>query len=302
MSGYDDHDKTEILSAKDLSLARPKTRTAYLIMIKGRHVGKMYKLGFERVVLGRSGSAEIKIEDQGVSREHAYVQNQGGALILVDNNSTNGVFVNGNRIRTHALVEGDRVQIGENSMLKFDFADEVEEKAQERLFQDANCDSLTGAFNKRYFNKQLEAEFAFHFRHRQPLSLMMFDIDHFKSVNDTFGHRAGDDVLSTLSAIVKKMLRTEDLFARYGGEEFVILLRDTDGDTAFLIAERIRRAIEKHDFMFEDKAIPVFVSVGVSTLSDQDVADPESLLQVADDFLYSAKGNGRNRTESSVVS
>jgi diguanylate cyclase (GGDEF)-like protein len=278
-----------------------RTRTAYLIMINGRHVGKMYKIDTDKIVLGRAPDVDVKIDDEGVSRRHAIIRYEGDNLVVRDNNSTNGVFVNGTKVDGYILREGDRVQIGSNTILKFDYADEVETQAQERMWREANCDALTGAFKKRYFMEQLETEFAYHFRHLQDLSLMFFDIDHFKKLNDNYGHLAGDQALREFAGIVAEMLRTEDLFARYGGEEFVILLRDTNAENSFLIAERVRRKIEQNRFMWEGERLPVTTSVGVSTLHQQNYPDPQALVQAADEFLYRAKRGGRNRTESALM-
>jgi diguanylate cyclase (GGDEF)-like protein len=133
------------------------------------------------------------------------------------------------------------------------------------------------------------------------MSLCLFDIDFFKKLNDGFGHQAGDHVLKTLAAIVQKMLRTEDIFARYGGEEFGVIFKNTDGEKAFLVLERIRRQIETHQFMNDDKRMPVTISIGIATLWQQNFPTPKALVKAADDYLYKAKGNGRNRTESAIV-
>jgi diguanylate cyclase (GGDEF)-like protein len=299
----DDMEKTTVLGVKDLELLNPQqsARSAYFIVINGRAVGKMYKLSGDRVVLGRAPTNQILIDDEGVSRQHAIVERNALSLVLVDNKSTNGVFVNGNRIERHMLVDGDKVQIGSSTILKFSFQDEVEERAQRQLYDSATRDGLTNAFNKKYFADQLKTEFAFYFRHGQPLSLVLFDIDFFKKLNDGFGHPAGDQVLKQLAAIVQKALRTEDIFARYGGEEFGIILRDTDGERAFLITERIRRQVESNAFTYDAHKMPVTISIGIATLQDQNFQTAKDLVKAADTYLYKAKHNGRNRTESALL-
>ncbi len=299
----DDVEKTTILGIKDLELLSPQhaQRQAYFIVINGRAVGKMFKLAGNKLVVGRSPQNEIIIDDEGVSRQHAFVERNALGLILVDNESTNGVFVNGSRIQRHMLADGDKVQLGSSAILKFSFQDEVEERAQKQLYDSATRDGLTSCFNKKYFADQLKTEFAFYFRHNDPLSLCLFDIDFFKKLNDGFGHQAGDYVLKHLAAVVQKALRTEDIFARYGGEEFGIIFKSTDGEKAFMIMERIRRGIEKHEFVYEEKRMPVAISIGISTLAGQNYASPKALVKAADDYLYKAKGNGRNRTESAIV-
>jgi two-component system cell cycle response regulator len=299
----DDVEKTTVLGLKDLELLSPEkaSRSAYFIVINGRAVGKMFKLVGMKMVIGRSPTNEILVDDEGVSRQHAFVERNALGLILVDNGSTNGVFVNGQRIQRHLLQDGDKVQLGSSAILKFSFQDEVEERAQKQLYESATRDGLTNCYNKKYFADQLKTEFAYYYRHNEPMSLCLFDIDFFKKLNDGFGHQAGDHVLKTLAAIVQKMLRTEDIFARYGGEEFGVIFKNTDGEKAFLVLERIRRQIETHQFMNDDKRMPVTISIGIATLWQQNFPTPKALVKAADDYLYKAKGNGRNRTESAIV-
>lgn len=299
----DDTESTKVLGLKDLELLSPQNaqRQAYFIVINGRAVGKMFKLASNKMIVGRHPTNEILVDDEGVSRQHAFVERNVIGLVLVDNNSTNGVFVNGQRITRHILADGDKVQLGSSAILKFSFQDEVEERAQKQLYDSATRDGLTNCYNKKYFADQLKTEFAFYFRHNDPLSLCLFDIDFFKKLNDGFGHPAGDHVLKTLATVVQKALRTEDIFARYGGEEFGIIFKSTDGEKAFLVMERIRRSIEKYEFVYDEKRMPVTISIGISTLHAQNYANPKALVKAADDYLYQAKGKGRNRTESAIV-
>ncbi|MFZ9885980.1 MAG: diguanylate cyclase [Myxococcota bacterium] len=299
----DDYEKTAVLGVLDLGLHKfdATSRSAYLIMINGRSVGRMHKLAPGDTVLGRAPDVEVLIEDEGVSRRHAMIELTQEGYVLLDNNSTNGIFVNGDRVKRHVLQDGDKVQIGSNTILKFSFQDEVEEKFQKQLYDSATRDALTGAFNKKYFADQLKTEFAFCYRHKQALSVMLFDIDFFKKLNDGYGHLAGDHALKTLSQVVMTALRTEDVFARYGGEEFCILLRDTDAEKAFLIAERVRRSIEANEFMWESQRLPVTISVGVATLQEMNYPSPKAMLKAADEYLYKAKHGGRNRTECALM-
>ncbi len=299
----DDVEKTTVLGLKDLELLAPdkNARSAYFICINGRAVGKMFKLSGNKMVVGRMASNEIVVDDEGISRQHAYVERNALGLILVDNGSTNGVFVNGQRIQRHLLQDADKVQLGSSAILKFSYQDELEERAQKQLYESATRDGLTNCYNKKYFADQLKTEFAYYYRHAEPLSLCLFDIDFFKKLNDGYGHQAGDYVLKTMSALVQKALRTEDIFARYGGEEFGIIFKNTDGEKAFLVLERIRRQIEKFEFMDGERRMPVTISIGIATLESQNYPSPKALVKAADDYLYQAKGKGRNRTESAIV-
>lgn len=299
----DDYEKTAVLGVQDLGLHKfeATSRSAYLIMINGRTVGRMHKLGSGETQLGRAPDAEVLIEDEGVSRRHAMIDLTQEGYVLTDNNSTNGIFVNGDKVKRHVLQDGDKVQIGSNTILKFSFQDEVEEKFQKQLYDSATRDAMTGCYNKKYFADQLKTEFAFCYRHKQALSLMLFDIDFFKKLNDGYGHLAGDYALKALAAVVHKALRTEDIFARYGGEEFGVILRDTDAERAFLIAERIRRSVDAFEFMWEGQRMAVTISVGVATLHEMNYPSPKALVKAADEFLYKAKNGGRNKTESALM-
>jgi diguanylate cyclase (GGDEF)-like protein len=299
----DDVEKTTVLGLKELEFLSPhnSSRSAYLIVINGRAVGKMFKLAGARMVLGRSAQNEMVLDDEGVSRQHAFVERSPMGWRIVDNNSTNGVFVNGTKVSDHGLAEGDKVQLGGSAVLKFSFQDELEERAQKQLYESATRDGLTNCYNKKYFADQLKTEFSFYYRHQDPLSLSLFDIDFFKKLNDGYGHQAGDYVLKNLAGIVQTALRTEDVLARYGGEEFGIIFKSTDAERAFAVMERVRRKIESHEFNYEGKRLPVTISIGIATLSKQNYATPKLLVKAADDFLYKAKGGGRNRTESDML-
>jgi diguanylate cyclase (GGDEF)-like protein len=302
MSDLDDKsDKTTVLGVKDLLQAAAQ-KNAYLIVINGRSVGRIYKVSSDEIVMGRSPEVDVVIEDEGVSRQHAKIERRDDGMVLMDMGSTNGIFVNGKKVARHYLNDGDRLQIGSTTILKFSYQDELEENFQKQLYDSATRDALTGAYNKKFFADHLKTEFAFCYRHERPLSLILFDIDFFKKVNDNFGHVAGDYALKETSRLVQETLRTEDLFARYGGEEFGVILRDTDAERSFLIGERIRRTIEAFKFMWEGDEMPVTVSLGVATLIKKNHRSPKALVQAADEFLYKAKQNGRNRCESDLMS
>ena len=163
------------------------------------------------------------------------------------------------------------------------------------MYESALRDGLTKAFNKKYFTDRLESELTFALRHESPLALVMFDIDHFKKVNDTHGHQAGDLVLSEISTLLTGALRAEDVFARYGGEEFAVICRGTDLSQAQIVGERMRKAVEGHRFDFEGTHIPVTISVGIAGLPDPAVKDAADLVSRADKALYQSKHGGRNR-------
>lgn len=271
---------------------------AYVIVIAGPNVGEMYRLPPGEATIGRGSEATILLPDNEISRLHAKIINRGETVIVADNNSTNGTFVNGHQVRFHALQDGDKIQIGTTTILKFSYHDALEEKFQRQMLESALRDGLTGAFNKKYFSERLTGEVAFSKRHGTPVALMLFDIDHFKPVNDTHGHLAGDSVLATFAERVSTMIRREDVFARYGGEEFAVLSRGLDMAAARAFAERIRQLIADYEFSFDEAIIPITISVGVAATPQVAVEHPHDLVAAADQALYAAKRNGRNRTET----
>ncbi len=293
-----DSDRTVIQGIKDLT-GHLANRQASLIVISGASAGKMFKVSNEALTIGRGKDCEIVLAEEGISRNHARVEPDGhGNVAIVDLNSTNGTYFNGNRITRHLLRDGDKVQVGSTTILKFSFQDSLEESFIQNQYDQAIRDGLTGVFNKRHFLSKFKEEFAYAIRHNEATSLILFDIDHFKKVNDTYGHQAGDMVLKRLAEIIAGNLREEDVLARYGGEEFAIILRNQNEQRAFVAAERLRRAVEKGEFMWEGQRILVTISLGIATLSQARFQDPADMLREADEFLYESKRGGRNRTTS----
>lgn len=271
---------------------------AYLIVIAGPHTGKMFKLERTETVVGRSPGSELQLQDVGISRSHARLYRVGADFFLEDLQSANGTFVNGQRVITsQQLIDGDKIAIGSSTVVKFTFTDKVEEAYQKNMVDAALRDGLTNAYNKKYFLNHILSEFAYAKRHNTHLALLMFDVDHFKSINDNFGHQAGDYVLSNLSRIAHQTLRAEDTFCRYGGEEFAVVCRSITMYQAFQLAERMRKTVENTTFEYDNKLIPVRISIGVASFPEIEVETQDELIGAADAALYQAKRSGRNRVE-----
>jgi two-component system cell cycle response regulator len=299
----EDPGKTVIRNTASVNEASVK-REACLIVIAGGTVGMMHKLPASgEIFIGRTADTGIQIDDEGVSRKHARISvTTDHRIVLNDLGSTNGTYINGTRIIEQVLLDGDKIQIGPDVILKFQYQDALDEDFQRRLFESAVKDGLTGIYNKKYFLDRIETDVAYAKRHKTPLALIIFDIDHFKKINDTFGHAAGDYVLKELSALVKRTIRGEDVFARFGGEEFVLLMRDVDEAKASMLAERLRRLVEQAGFEFDGKRIPCTVSLGVCAMGaneDTPIQGSADLVNRADQYLYKAKRAGRNRVMSS---
>ena len=288
-------ERTQIFEPQASPTGGVKRDRAYLVVLAGASVGEMYKVEGDKTVIGRGQKAQVRLLDDGISREHAQVVVEGNRIYLEDLGSTNGTFCNGLKVDRRELADGDKILVGSTTILKFTYHDNLDEIFQKQMYESALRDGLTKAFNKKYFTDRLESELTFALRHQSPLVLVMFDIDHFKKVNDTYGHQAGDLVLSELSTLLTAALRAEDVFARYGGEEFAVICRGTDLTQAQIVGERMRKAVETHRFTFEGTHIPVTISVGIAGLPDAAVKDATDLVARADKALYQSKHGGRNR-------
>jgi diguanylate cyclase (GGDEF)-like protein len=257
-------------------------------------MGARYALADTPMVIGRGNDCEIRINDHSVSRRHARIQPGADGYYAVDLQSTNGTFVNDVPASMCKLKDGDYLRVG-NCIYRFLAGGNVEAEYHEEIYRLTIIDALTDIHNKRYLLEFLDRELSRSARYRRPLALIMFDIDHFKKINDEFGHLGGDFTLRELAGCVKGSVRKEELFARYGGEEFIIVLPETEGEGAITVAERVRCLVEQHRFQYEGKTVSVTVSVGVATTAGDVSLTPAELIRQADDRLYQAKNDGRNR-------
>lgn len=297
----DESEKTAVLQGDQETLKREiqkaKEQEACLIIIRGTPQGHRFFLTQDEMVIGRDPTADISVVDQGISRKHAKVSKANGKVQIEDLGSSNGTFVNDKKIEAGqrvSLSKEDMIKAG-NSIFKFLPAGEIEILFYGYLGSAAHTDPLTKIYNKRYLLEALEAEFKRAKALHTEFSMVFFDLDHFKKINDTFGHEAGDYVLKEVSNLVRvNHLRPKDVFARYGGEEFVILLANTSAQAAGQIAEKVRATIETHPFIYEGKRLPVTTSLGVAELTAE-IESPQTLIKTADKALYAAKNGGRNR-------
>jgi diguanylate cyclase len=176
------------------------------------------------------------------------------------------------------------------------------EKANSRLEHISNLDELTGIYNRRYFNQKFDAEFKRAHRQNQSISFLMIDVDHFKSVNDNYGHLVGDICLKRISKLLSNSIsRPNDILSRFGGEEFVIVLPDTTFEGATFVANRLLKSVEAETVIYEDISIKLTVSIGLATLIPKDNDRPQSIILAADNALYEAKESGRNCLKISTI-
>jgi two-component system, cell cycle response regulator len=261
----------------------------------GGELGRRQLLSKDFYLVGRETTADLVIGRDSVSRRHAEIKRDiSGEWVVRDLGSTNGTFVNEDRVERQKLKDGDQLRFGD-VIYKFLVGSNVESAYHEEIYRMTIIDGLTGIHNKRFFLDFLDRELASAHRHTHPLTLVMFDIDHFKQVNDVRGHLCGDEVLKQLTNRIKPRIRREDLFARYGGEEFVAILTVTPLLGGIAFAEALRSMVARTPFTFEDQSFTVTVSLGVACVYDEPSLEPEGLIRRADENLYRAKRGGRNR-------
>jgi diguanylate cyclase (GGDEF)-like protein len=273
---------------------RPVDHSAALVVIYGLDLGRKYDLTRQETVIGRSSRADIQIDQESISRNHAKVINGATHVVIRDMGSTNGTYVNDDLVQgDHQLRNGDLVKIG-RTIFKFIGGGNIEAAYHDEIYRLTTVDGLTQISNRRYFEEALEREISRCNRYGREMSLVLIDIDHFKKINDTYGHLAGDSVLKQLASTIKTKIRREDVFARYGGEEFALLLPEVDLRGAAVMAEKARRLVQSQKFEFDKQHIPVTISAGVAMLSATQ-RDPADVVRAADAKLYEAKTTGRNR-------
>jgi diguanylate cyclase (GGDEF)-like protein len=268
-----------------------ESRPWCLVVVGGNLIGSRFDLD-DAATLGREPGSDIYLAEPSISRRHCHIFRKRGSYWVTDLGATNPTLVNGTQISASPLLEGDLLTVGD-LMLKLLGPHSPENALVAALRDQATKDALTGLANRRHFHSVLERAFDAA-SDRGRLALIVLDVDHFKHINDRFGHPVGDKVLTAVGATLRKELRKNDLPGRIGGEEFAVLLPQTDPKEAVEVAERLRRALEALALDDRGTAIPVTASFGVAMADDADAA-PDALYSRADASLYEAKRSGRNR-------
>lgn len=286
---------TDIKAALEAADKEAQDKPACFLVVGGDLNGTLFDLKDGQNVVGRNPDCEIPLDFGGISRKHFAVMVDHLNAVIKDLGSSNGTFVNNSKIEgATKLKKGDMVKIG-TVALKYLPKGDTERLTYDKLHEEANTDGLTKCYNKTYFNNALDTEVKKSKVTGSPLSLIIFDLDHFKKLNDNYGHDAGDYVLKELAGVLRAGgVRQGDVFARYGGEEFVVLLPQTNLKQAFEIAERLRKLVEKHHFVYEGQRLPVTASIGVADYR-QGVNTGTDLFKRADEAVYKSKDGGRNQ-------
>lgn len=299
----DDHDRTTnpnktvvtVVGPPSSSSSKPKrgSREACLIVIYGEDLGRRIPLSDEPLVIGRSSQCDVQIDQESVSRNHCRVNNTGRGYAIRDLGSTNGTYVNDELAESMDLRDGDQIKVG-RTILKFIVGGNIEMQYHEEIYRLMTIDGLTQVHNKRYFDEMLERELSRSRRYDRSFCIILFDIDHFKQINDSFGHLAGDAVLRQLGTLVRGHVRRDDIVARVGGEEFGVITPEVGLHGAVELARKLNRLVDDAKFEFEGTRIDVTISLGVAEFLDE-MQSTQALVQAADERLYEAKRSGRNR-------
>jgi diguanylate cyclase (GGDEF)-like protein len=294
----DDRDRATLVTAQAAAAllvpASAGTTQACLVIIYGGELGRRIPLGAEPVECGRSEKVAVSIDDDAASRKHARIRRHGDTYVVTDLGSTNGTYVNDVLIHERPLVDGDQIKIG-RTIFKFIQGSDIELLYHEQIYRVMTYDGLTQLCNRRTFDATLEREISRAKRYSRLLSLLVFDIDHFKRINDAHGHVAGDAVLRQVAGVVAGNVRRDDTVARTGGEEFAILAPEVSLAGALGAAEKLRSLVEHTPCHFEGNDIPVTASFGVASFSGEPDMTASMLYSTADERLYTAKRAGRNR-------
>jgi two-component system cell cycle response regulator len=291
-----DHDiKTRVTTLEELQVRHKGDDCLVVIYAPVEsELGKRHVLQRDITSVGRDRENDIVLDSDSVSRRHARIELRDGAFFVVDLDSTNGTFVNDEPepVTASQLRQGDQLKIGD-TIFKYLSGSDVEAQYHETIFNMTITDGLTDVSNKKKLDNVLAKEIPRALRHGRQLSIMMIDIDHFKDVNDTYGHITGDSVLRDLAGILERRLRPDDELGRYGGEEFCAILPETSLEGAIRIGETLRSLVEGHAFVVEGEQIKVTISVGITELKKG--MDMKAFYKSADEMLYEAKRTGRNK-------
>ena len=293
--------ETKKIKLKNIDIYSDHKSSVIFTIIDGEEsqFGKIFTFYKENILIGRNKYSDIYINDENISNDHCKIkiikndENKIDQIILKDLLSTNGTYVNGKLISNKVLKSGDKIKIGETT-LRFSYNDKLEEKYHLKLFNIATSDSLTKLHNKRYTISELENQYKIAKRNNRLFSLIMFDIDDFKAINDKHGHIAGDEFLKNVASNINKNLREQDFAGRFGGDEFLIILPETRIEGATILADRIRKKIEKSEIVYKNHKIKTTISGGISQFNFS-YNNIRELLEITDKALYKAKKLAKNK-------
>lgn len=268
---------------------------SYFVVIHGEHLGKRFPMKDEPMLIGRVPDCQIRFSDPNVSRKHCNVIPDGPAAILQDLDSTNGIYVNGEKKSVWVLKNGDQVGIG-RSILKFLTGDKVEYSYHEEIHRFMTVDNLTGAYNRKHFDDESENMFSLFKRYNLPISLILMGLDNAKTIIDTLGPIAGDRLLSHFSKVLIQGIRKNDLFCCFDANRFALLMPGTGLSGSLIKAQKILATIADKPFVFEDKTVPIMFSLGAAEFTET-MKVPGEIILAVEKNLRAARAGGGNRVE-----
>lgn len=300
----DENEKTSVVSSETFKIRMSEAKNAppalVLLMGPAHLIGKQWSIEKSEYVIGRSPDSHIFVEDRSVSKRHALVTLSGSEVSIMDLSSTNGTEVSGQLLTPNTkrkLANNEQIKVG-SVIFKFLEQGNIETVSARSTFDKTQLDPLTQIFNKGALLSQGEEVFKKAKVAQMALSVIVFDLDNFKSLNDTYGHQAGDYVLRELADVVsQKLIRKGDFFARFGGEEFCLILLGSNLQKGVEVAERVRATIEAHPFQYKDTSLKVTISAGVASLEGA-MSSWSELFEKADQASYVSKKNGKNKVST----
>ena len=297
--------ETLVETAEAVVSVDSRERRPALVFLSGELLAVPIPLERDEVTLGRALEADVRVNDSLASRLHARITTDRDPTSgetryrIIDLGSKNGTTLNGQPVTDAILHDGDKVVIGDH-LMRFELLDEIDREFQRHIHRLLVHDELTGLLTSKSFFSELRREAARAASESRPFCVLMMDIDHFKAVNDTYGHLTGSKTLEEVGACITQALRAGDVAARFGGEEFAAFLLDAGVAQGLVAAERVRSAVEEHDFTVtrpsavgERRTHHITISLGIACFPE-DARDPIELIELADTALYRAKRSGRN--------
>ena len=298
----DEFTKTRFLSTEESrhlqeSIDISRNRPASLRILEGSQKGRRFELILEKLTIGREASCEIWLDDSAASRKHAeiIVEKEGAIVLIRDLGSRNGISINDIKVKETVLRHADVIQIGK-TLIRFNAKGTIDQVAEENLVKSSNHDDLTGLANKRFIEESLAQELKLAANSRKEVCLLLFDVDHFKQINDNYGHLAGDYVLATIPQVLDaSIIPPTCTFGRWGGEEFVVVYPESTLEDCVRLSENIRSTLEAYDFCYNSEHLPITVSVGCTHSGLNPNVKPQDIFTKADAAMYLAKNTGRNK-------
>jgi len=290
----DDTDRTEFVPMKGTA----RVKEPALLVVTGETMGMTYRLRQARTTVGRDADCDLMLRGSGISRKHFELKrNDENQVTVRDLGSTNGIYVDGTRVETHVLRDGQMIQIGPDTVLKFEYLDSLEESLHLQQYEHGIHDAVTGLYNRRHFLAMLRQKLIAALHARKPLSIIKISIDHFGTINETYGFEAGEHLVRRIAKVLEANVPEGDLLVSWSEKKFAVLLEDRDLPGAARLAHVLTGAVHGDEFLWHGESVRATLSAGVAAVDDDDICEMQELLGDADHNLTLAKEAGGDRVE-----